>query len=618
MTAPTRRDFLSHIGSTFGIAAMGHVALKSGLLGTPAEARVRGQDNLPPDLGAGRKVAVLGAGVSGLRAAWELAAGGFDVTVIEAAPVMGGRSQTIRPSSAKYKAHWLAQPNQSNFPPSAYHDTIYQEVYDDTGAYQRTEAFRCEFRDDAWENGQVAGDPVEIYLNAGPGRIPSFHNALLDHCRKFDVVLEPFTFVSRNNLVQKDGFNGGDPARLGAIKHSLREEIERILAALPDGQLSALIGDADVAAFREMLVEFGGGDPAGSDRRGYQPGITPGAWFNNGTPNPAFDLPDILDASAWTPGLFSDMRIYWQTSLMQPTGGMDRVWANVLTKPLPQGGTIEDRVAVGMPVTRILKTPGGLQITWGAGAEARTGTFEFCVSTMSARQLSLVVDGFGPRFPDLLSQVRYDPSCKVGWQSRGRWFEDDYAIYGGISWIAPNDDGGEDSLISQVWYPSQDFHSRTATLTGAYNRGPQAQAFGRLSHPERLAKAVAGGAKLHGVSEQVFRDHFVYFDRGLSVAWQNAPYQDGGWASHEFESRRQRVVERGVETGKVLWDELVSQPVAPLYLAGDCFSHTPGWKEGAIRTAMAAVYAIAERCAPAKMYNGGAGGTCRYERLFDG
>ena len=169
----------------------------------------------------------------------------------------------------------------------------------------------------------------------------------------------------------------------------------------------------------------------------------------------------------------------------------------------------------------------------------------------------------------------------------------------------------------QVWYPSQDFHSRNATLTGAYNRGPQADAFGRLSHQERLDKAVAGGAKLHRMSEDEFRDQKVLYDRGLSVAWQNAPYQDGGWASHEFESRKQMVVERGVETSEALWDALVKQPVEPLYLAGDCFSHTPGWKEGAIRTAMAAVYAIAEKCDPTQAYNGGAGGNCRYERLFD-
>ena len=131
---------LSHLG----LAGMSHAA-------------VRGQGALAPTTGAGRKVAVLGAGISGLRAAWELAAGGFEVTVLEAAPYMGGRSQTIRPSSEKYKAYWLNQPNQKDiFPMEAYHDALYQDVRDVDGNVIKTEKFVCQFQDDDFEAGRVA------------------------------------------------------------------------------------------------------------------------------------------------------------------------------------------------------------------------------------------------------------------------------------------------------------------------------------------------------------------------------------------------------------------------------------------------------------------------------
>ena len=612
MSTINRRDFLINVGTKFGVAGMALVASKMGLVSS-AQAQVRGQDHLPVDTGRGRKVAVLGAGVSGLRAAWELAAGGFAVTVFEAAPYMGGRSQTIRPSSKVYRENWLRQPNQWNFPESAYHDTLIQEKRDIDGTVLSSSRQVCQFQDDAWEAGEVHGNPDEIYLNAGPGRIPSFHNALLDHCRKFNVALEPYIFASRQNLFQRDDFNDGEPAKLGVIKHSLRLELERILDSLDEEALSQTIGDTDMEAFKQMVEDFGG---SGQDRVGYIPGKTPGSWFNNGTLNPAFDMHQILDGEAWTPGLFSDMRVYWQASLMQPTGGMDRIWANVLTKELPEGGTIEAMVKVNTPVTNIKMVDEQIHIHYqpNAQGEEQEEVFDFCISTMAPLQLSKVLEN-RPYVRELLSQVKYTAACKVGWQSKGRWFEDEYQIYGGISWIA--DTQAEDqTLINQIWYPSQDFHSRNAVLTGAYNSGDAAVWFGDLDHDQRLDKAVHGGGKLHGVSAADFKENMVYFGRGMSVAWADAPYQNGGWADHSFEHREAKVVIQGVEQTAKLWDELVSQPAEPLYLAGCYFSHTPGWQEGSIRTAMAAVYAIANKCSPTRAFNDGQGGNCRYEELF--
>ena len=51
---------------------------------------------LPREHGRGRKVIVLGAGIAGLVAAYELEQAGFAVTVLEARDRIGGRAWTIR------------------------------------------------------------------------------------------------------------------------------------------------------------------------------------------------------------------------------------------------------------------------------------------------------------------------------------------------------------------------------------------------------------------------------------------------------------------------------------------------------------------------------------------
>ncbi|RZM25240.1 MAG: FAD-dependent oxidoreductase, partial [Sphingomonas sp.] len=52
--------------------------------------------DLPAGFGKGRSVIVLGAGIAGLVAAYELQQAGFDVTVLEARDRVGGRNWTVR------------------------------------------------------------------------------------------------------------------------------------------------------------------------------------------------------------------------------------------------------------------------------------------------------------------------------------------------------------------------------------------------------------------------------------------------------------------------------------------------------------------------------------------
>ena len=95
-----------------------------------------------------KKVLILGAGISGLTAAYELSRKGYEVQVLEASFRAGGRNLTVRNG-----------------------DRI-----DETGYPQV-----CNFDKDP-----------DLYFNCGPARIPGHHKALLDYCKELDVELAPF------------------------------------------------------------------------------------------------------------------------------------------------------------------------------------------------------------------------------------------------------------------------------------------------------------------------------------------------------------------------------------------------------------------------------------------
>src|SRR3981081_876179 len=89
----TRRDFLQRVAQAGGYRATYLTIQALGLTGRGASPRP-----LALERGAqhGTKVVVLGAGMAGLSAAYELGKAGYDCTVLEARDRVGGRNWTIR------------------------------------------------------------------------------------------------------------------------------------------------------------------------------------------------------------------------------------------------------------------------------------------------------------------------------------------------------------------------------------------------------------------------------------------------------------------------------------------------------------------------------------------
>src|SRR5260370_25695023 len=98
----TRRDFLRRIAQAGGYRATYLTMQAMGLLGTAAVAEPLA---LEPSALHGTRVVVLGAGMAGLSAAYELCKAGYHSPVPEARRLMGGRNWTLRPRTSLDMTH---------------------------------------------------------------------------------------------------------------------------------------------------------------------------------------------------------------------------------------------------------------------------------------------------------------------------------------------------------------------------------------------------------------------------------------------------------------------------------------------------------------------------------
>jgi len=92
-----RREILQRIAATGGITAAAMAMQSMGLFGSASATPL---PKIPSDLGKGKCVLILGAGIGGLVTALGLEQAGFDVTILEARQRVGGRVWTIRDCAA--------------------------------------------------------------------------------------------------------------------------------------------------------------------------------------------------------------------------------------------------------------------------------------------------------------------------------------------------------------------------------------------------------------------------------------------------------------------------------------------------------------------------------------
>ena len=539
----TKRQLLQYVGSVAGaagvyrtMAALGMLGVSS-LTGCSSPASSQGP-------GDGKRVVILGAGIAGLTAAYELAAVGYDCTILEATSRAGGRNLTARGG----------------------------DVLEEIGNTQRVD-----FDDEDY-----------LYANMGPARIPYHHEAILGYCKQFGVELEVFTNDNRAAFFHGTNSFGGRPVTARQFFTDQRGYIAELLAkAVNGGHLDSELTGDDKENLLSMLRSFGalggndlysGSSRAGTEGEHVHAGLGIG---NDATAVMPRSLTEVLgmdfdSGDAFYPTRFAQ-GLNQNPTLFQPVGGMDRIVDAFRREVLGKGAIIH----YDMIVEEIENLQaGGVTVgTFDNMSKERTSwTADYVVCTIPAPVLVDIANNFAEDTRKVIRSTHYSKAFKIAFQAPRRFWEEDHHIYGGISWTSFNG-------VTQIWYPANGYHRPKGVILGAYSFGEPGgwgeegtKIFAPLTPAQRLEKAIEFGAAIH----PDYRDQLTENGRlnGVSRVWSEVRYQLGGWPLDGSPAMNPlRNADGVIKDGAV-------------YFAGDQTSELHGWQEGAALSALQAVDAI--------------------------
>ena len=553
----TRRRFLEGVGLAGGSAALYETMTAMGLINIP-EAWA-GPPELPQGSGKGKSVVILGAGIGGLTAAYELTRANYNCQVIELTERPGGRNHTAR------------------------RGTVLKEV-NEKG--ETTE--------------QVCNFDEGLYLNLGPGRLPYHHRRVLHYCKELDVTLEIYVMETMANLFQSDKAFGGSAQIRRRIANDMQGYIAEMLGkAVNQNALNAELDAEDRNNLLCLLKNFGDlGENdmcntcgqvkcktcnascqacvscnkqcvtcfqySGSTRSGCEKPLTV---YEQCAPETKLALKELLSSDFWRYRFYQSFEYEWQPTLFQPVGGMDKIVDGFVRK-------IGSLIQYDTKVLDIQIRDNGVTVVVEHRGERRSIDADYCISNIPLPLLKNINNNFAPDFDAAVKQCKYDPTCKLGWQANQRFWENDkWQIYGGISYT--------DDSITQMWYPSYDYFTKNGTLTGVYNYDQDAINFGNMNPSDRIRDARRGAVKFH---PEFADERLVPSDKAISIAWQNIPNEGGGWANWSPDSK----------TDAQAYSRLLA-PDRRFYVTGDQVSTLPGWQEGAMMSAQHVVEQIGGR-----------------------
>jgi monoamine oxidase len=474
-----RRSLFKLIGAVAGSTVMYRAMTE---LGHAGESGYSGPIDLQGDP-KGASVLILGAGLAGMSAAYELRRAGYQVQILEYNDRPGGRN-------------W-----------SLYGGDSYTEL----GGFTQ----------------QVQFDQG-LYLNPGPWRIPYHHRALIDYCKRLKVALEPFMQIDYAAYVHSASAFGGKPQRFRAVQADFHGHVAELLAKASNrNQLDQTVTREDREILFEALRRWGALDDnyeykkglLVSHRRGYD--SAPGGGLTSlPIASEPMALHELMQSRLWSSISFGQLYEY-QNMVFQPVGGMGMIGKAF-------GRELGDLIRYNAKVTDIRQDASGVTVAYidaRKGGALQTAKAQWCVCTIPASVLGQIPLKVGAALKNAIDAISYEASVKVGLQFKRRFWEQDESIYGGISFTdLPNE---------LIGYPSTGyFGDGPAVLLGAYNFGANAVQMTAMPPQERVSKTLEWGAQIHPQYRSEFQN-------GVAVAWHRVPWTLGCFGRWTEELRAQ-------------------------------------------------------------------------------
>lgn len=438
----SRRHFLGMVGAAGGSSAVYQTSLAMGLMadtGEPAQIDLKRADR------GARKVAILGAGLSGLAVAYELQQVGYDVTIIEASHRAGGRNLTLRRG----------------------------DIVDELGQRQV-----CNFDDDPG-----------LYFNAGPARIPGHHRRVMHYCKELEVELQIKANINRDAYIHEEGKFGDKPVRYTEYVTDARGFLSELLhKAVDKNAFDDPLSEEDQVRMRDFARTFGDLDAEGNYKGSNRAGYASGGFLKKGELKTPIKFDALLDSNFWRRGMGQSENHDWAEPLMEAKGGMDNIvkaFVRQLKKP----------VVLNAPVQAIRLRDDGVDVYYNRKGKRKKLAADYCFNCIPVHFMQGIPNNLSDEYMAALAAYQRGNFFKIGFQMRERFWEKE-GIYGGMT--------NTSQRINQIWYPSYGIHGKKGVVLGAYAFFNQSAFFERMTPEERLKFAADAGNKIHkGYSDYI-------------------------------------------------------------------------------------------------------------------
>jgi len=294
----TRRDLLLLAANAYGVNFAYGMLEDMGLLIKPEPTDL---DSLSGQTVKKATVLILGAGIAGMCAAYELEQLGYSCVLLEARHRTGGRCYSIRRGN----------------------------TVEESGQKQV-----CEF-----EHG--------AFFNPGPTRVPYWH-ITVDYCKKFRVALAPWVNVNEGAYVfQTAGKMKGQKIRLrDAIADTTGYMAELVAKSVKADQVDVALTDADKTQMLTYISRFGfldrDGKYRGKGRRSFK--TYAGAGPADSEFDAPYDIKDLFEAGMGNYFHFIDANDQ-QSTMLEIVGGVDnlaKAFQRNIASPIHFGCEVSD------------------------------------------------------------------------------------------------------------------------------------------------------------------------------------------------------------------------------------------------------------------------------------